>query len=94
MGVALERWRIKWSGETGGENEYGSLVFLCCGRMTRKEAPAGAKSALVIAAFCNLRDTYLLQGGLPPRSINFLPPLCVYVFVCSDYGFYRSLGID
>jgi hypothetical protein len=22
MGVALERWRIKWSGETGGENEY------------------------------------------------------------------------
>jgi hypothetical protein len=24
MGVALERWRIKWSGETGGENEYSS----------------------------------------------------------------------
>jgi hypothetical protein len=56
-------------------------------------APTGAKSASVVAVFCNFRDIYLLQGGRPLQPISFLPPLCVYVFVYSDYGFYRSLGI-
>jgi hypothetical protein len=56
-----------------------------CGGMIWKVAPAGTENALVVAAFCNLRDTYLLQGGLPLQSISFLPPLYVYVFVYGDY---------
>jgi hypothetical protein len=61
--------------------------------MTRIEALAGAKSALVIVAFCNFIDIVLYVKVHHLQSINFLPPLCVYAFVYSDYGFYRGSAI-
>jgi hypothetical protein len=41
---------------------------------------AGAKNALVVAAFGNFIDTILLHGGLHLQLIRFLPP--IFVSMC------------